>query len=336
MNMYRVGIIGLGNIAWLLDEDPLRKEIWTHLGAYNRNEQTVVVAACDTDAERVAAFAEKQPGVRCYGTPAEMLDSEELDIASICTPPAAHYANLAECARHDMKAIFCEKPLAENSRLAGEMAALCRKKKILLAVNHIKRWDDCYLLAREVLESGRLGALRTIVGYVDTALYTNAIHMVDLFRYFGSEVEWLIGRLQQDYVRIVDGKADSGGEVLFGFKNGAWGFLKASGKDWSYHSFEIDLQCDEGRIRVYNADRDVEIWKFEGSRFLSGYKEMVQQPVVYPFQRKDRMLRAVENIVASLDGKQSLTCSGRDGVAVLQLVEAIHASDERGCEKIYL
>ena len=33
-SVYQAGVIGLGQIAWSVDEDPQRRGIWSHIGAY--------------------------------------------------------------------------------------------------------------------------------------------------------------------------------------------------------------------------------------------------------------------------------------------------------------
>ena len=37
--MYRVGVIGLGQIAYNIDKDPNRKIIWSHIKAYQSIEK---------------------------------------------------------------------------------------------------------------------------------------------------------------------------------------------------------------------------------------------------------------------------------------------------------
>ena len=44
--MYKVGIIGLGQIAYFIDKDPNRKIIWSHVKAYQNTENTKIIAIC--------------------------------------------------------------------------------------------------------------------------------------------------------------------------------------------------------------------------------------------------------------------------------------------------
>ena len=40
--MYKVGIIGLGQIAYHIDKDPNRKIIWSHIKAYEKIESRIL------------------------------------------------------------------------------------------------------------------------------------------------------------------------------------------------------------------------------------------------------------------------------------------------------
>ena len=45
--MYRVGIIGVGQIAYSIDHDNSRKFIWSHAKAYELHKKTKLVTASD-------------------------------------------------------------------------------------------------------------------------------------------------------------------------------------------------------------------------------------------------------------------------------------------------
>ena len=44
--MYNVGIIGLGQIAYSIDNDPARKITWSHINAYKKSKDTQVISIC--------------------------------------------------------------------------------------------------------------------------------------------------------------------------------------------------------------------------------------------------------------------------------------------------
>ena len=82
-----------------------------------------VVAVCDTDAERAAEVAGWLNDVRAVTDPEEIWAADDIDVVSICTPPALHRAQV-EAALRAGKDVICEKPLVGSVRQVDELAAL--------------------------------------------------------------------------------------------------------------------------------------------------------------------------------------------------------------------
>ena len=101
----RVGIIGTGGVAHL------------HAAALTGRDDTRIVAAIDTDAERARRFA-AQYGIPASGT--SFAELPEVDVLHLCTPPGVH-AEQAEAAFALGAHVVVEKPpalsLAEVDRM---------------------------------------------------------------------------------------------------------------------------------------------------------------------------------------------------------------------------
>ena len=146
MAMLRVGIVGTGGIAR------------SHMRAFGRCPQVQVVAACDVSADALDRFGQGFGIKRTYRDYAQMLDREELDLISICTPNDMHYfVVMAACAQglH----IFCEKPLALTYSQAREMTEAARRAGIRTGVNFSHRITPASRLAHEIIRSGALGEI---------------------------------------------------------------------------------------------------------------------------------------------------------------------------------
>lgn len=80
-----------------------------------------IVAAVDTDAERLSAFTTKWSVPRSYSDVSAMLDDESPDVVDLCTPPALHASQARACMERGLT-VLCEKPptlsLAELDDLA--------------------------------------------------------------------------------------------------------------------------------------------------------------------------------------------------------------------------
>ena len=128
--VYRAGIVGCGNIASGYDPNGAYK-ITTHAGAYNYVKKTKLVALSDTNKNRLDNAGKKWGVSKLYANYKEMLEKEDLDILSICTWDDSHYKILKDAVNHNLKAIFCEKPIATNLKDADEMIKLCKNKDII-------------------------------------------------------------------------------------------------------------------------------------------------------------------------------------------------------------
>jgi len=82
-----------------------------------------VVAVCDTDADRAAEVAGWLKDVRAVTDPEEIWAADDVDVVSICTPPALHRAQV-EAALRAGKDVICEKPLVGSVSQVDELAAL--------------------------------------------------------------------------------------------------------------------------------------------------------------------------------------------------------------------
>src|SRR3989338_5412049 len=121
-----------------------------------------------------------------------MLQREKLDILSICTWPDSHLEIAEEAVKHGVKAIYCEKPITNNLRKADVLVEVCEKNRVILAVNHLRRWDEFHRKVREFIQQGKLGKIQTVNVYYTAGISNTGTHILDLLRYFFGEVNWVL------------------------------------------------------------------------------------------------------------------------------------------------
>ena len=145
----RVGIVGCGGIAR------------AHIGAYLRQPDVEIVAACDVVPGRAAAFLEKHgvTGAKTdYKNDAEMLADKSLalDAVSICTYNRQH----APCAIRALDAgvnVLLEKPFTVTTEVAVEVMRAEKKSGKVLSIGFQPRFDENMKMIGEVVRSGALG-----------------------------------------------------------------------------------------------------------------------------------------------------------------------------------
>jgi predicted dehydrogenase len=314
----------------LLDDDPLRKEIWTHAGAYAAAARVDLVAASDLDAGRLETCGERWAVESLYPDYREMLSEEAPDLVSVCTPPAHHAEVVLAAVEAGVRGVFCEKPLAVSLSEADEVLEAVASRGVALQVNHTRRWDRIYEIALQRISAGDLGGLWSVVGYGDTALFTNAIHLLDMVRYLAGDVREVHAYLQQDNIRMVDGYPDPGAVALLALESGATAFVRSWAHAPHFHQFEVDVWGEKGRLRICNDGRDATFQSYEPSSHSTGYFELSAEVHQDRGPAKERMLLAIEELVDHLETGKDLRCSGEDGKAAMELVFAIHAAAESG------
>ncbi len=162
--MVRVGIVGLGFMGT------------AHFGYYTANPKARVVALCDViEARRQGDFsgiggnlsasgggAVDFSKVASYSDPADLIADPDVDLVDICLPTDLH-ARWAVAALKAGKHVINEKPMsltvADCSRIA---AAAARAKGCYMVAQCIRFWPQ-YAVAKQIVDSGRLGKLRSIM-----------------------------------------------------------------------------------------------------------------------------------------------------------------------------
>ncbi len=154
-----------------------------------------VVAAVDPSPEQRARARGIVQGLAVFSDARQVLRDPSVDAVVIATPTATHYA-LVKAALQAGKHVLCEKPLCENARQARELAALAKKRKLILMVGHVFLFNGGIVKLKELVDAGELGklhylsAVRTNLGPIRSdvnAAYDLAAHDISVFN-------WLLGK----------------------------------------------------------------------------------------------------------------------------------------------
>ncbi len=146
----------------------------------------------------VAEVGEKQlEPARKLGLPAERLTTNykdfagKVDCAVIVTPAQTHFSLFKEFLEAE-KDVFFEKPLTLANEESKQLAELAGKKKQILQVGHILRFDPATLWLRDAVQSGRFGRVNMLRGHFggfkrprndSGVMFADGIHFVDLFNF---------------------------------------------------------------------------------------------------------------------------------------------------------
>ena len=152
----RVGIVGCGRVAYhharFITEVPLAK----------------LVAVADTNLQAANTLAQQFGGAAVYASLDDLLESAELDVLHVVTPPAYHYAS-AQAALDRGIHVLLEKPLAFSLAEVNRLYQLAGRNGVSLCPDFIHLFHPKVREMGELTDSGQLGR----VVHVDTRLCLN-------------------------------------------------------------------------------------------------------------------------------------------------------------------
>jgi len=224
--LLRVGIIGTGKRKARGDVTGYGMA-YRHAEGYVSLEDCKIVACADIVKENAEAFARTYNVPSIYLDYKEMLRKENLDMVSICTWPHLHSQMVIDCAKAGVKAIHCEKPMADTWGGAKKMYEECLKRGVQLTFNHQRRFGRPFRLAKQLLKDGEIGELVRLEGMC-TDIYDYGTHYIDMFGFYNDETpaEWVMGQVDVSQERIVFGMpVETSGVYLWKYKNGVFGFM---------------------------------------------------------------------------------------------------------------
>jgi len=326
----------------------------THIALIQASRECALSAIADP--APAAAEIARAVGVPMYGSLAELLARERPDGVILATPNRLHVPQALECIAAGI-ATLIEKPIAGSFEEGLRVCEAADRAQAKILVGHHRVHSPLLATARSIVQSGRLGRLVAVMGsamfykpdgYFDNApwrrqpgggpILINLIHEIGNLRALCGEI---------DAVQALASNATRGfpveDTVAIGlrFANGALGtFLlsdtAAAARSWEQTSRENssyatypDEDCyvvagTDGslavptmRLKTYARKEDRSWWKpFELS--------------VAPTERDDPLARQLAHFCAVIRDETVPRVTARDGLANLQVTEAIAQAARTG------
>jgi predicted dehydrogenase len=144
----RIGVIGTGGIANA-----------AHLPGYSQiPDECEIVALCDIDPKALKRTAEKYGVKNTFEDYNKMLEMEEIDGVSVCTPNYVHCDPTIQALKAG-KHVLCEKPIAMNAVEAKRMVDTARKTGKHLQIGYNSRFSLANQLLKKYIDAGELGEI---------------------------------------------------------------------------------------------------------------------------------------------------------------------------------
>jgi predicted dehydrogenase len=239
---------------------------------------------------------------RCVTDWREVLESPDVDVVDICTPPGTH-AEIVEAAARAGKAIVCEKPLAADYEGARRAAEAVERAGVKNAIGFNYRRLPALALMKQMIDEGRVGDVRLWRGtwlsdeFLDPEIpfdwrferRQGASTIADLGAHLVDLAGWMVGAVaavsaqSQTFVAVrreAGGGArevdvDEASSALFRFDSGALGVFETA-KTCARRpcDFSLEVNGSAGTLR-FDYERLNELW----------YGDAADPPELYGMRR---------------------------------------------------
>ena len=171
MKRVRTAVIGVGYLGRF------------HAQKYATLPDSELVAVVDADPEARARVA-GELGCRAVSDYRDLLD--DVEAVSIATPTPLHFPIASDCLEHGIH-VLVEKPITETPEQARELVALAARRKLVLQVGHLERFNAAILALEGTLGTPRFVESHRLAQFKERGTDVNVvldlmIHDIDLIQ----------------------------------------------------------------------------------------------------------------------------------------------------------
>jgi len=242
-----------------------------HIEAYQADSRTEVRAILSRERSKAEAKA-RQHGLencRAYTDLDELLQADDVDIVSICTPHHLHVDQGVACAQAG-KHIVVEKPIALDLAGLRKLDAAVREHNVRSIVGFVLRWNPLFETIKAILADGSIGdVFHAEVDYLHgitkeyglypwvskrafggSALLTAGCHAVDALRWFiDKEAVEVFSYANFSKGNPLEYEYEPNSVTLVQFSDGTTGKAATSLEYVAPYTFPIALMGNRGTIR---------------------------------------------------------------------------------------
>jgi UDP-N-acetylglucosamine 3-dehydrogenase len=308
MKIVQIGIGGWGKN---------HTRILSHLG--------VLVAVCDTNAQRSKEYGEKY-SVNYYQSLENLIRSEEFDAALVVTPTSTHTeitTRLIGVKKH----VFVEKPMTYNSSEGEKLKELAQKNKVLLTCGYIERFNPSVGIVKNYVKEKKYGELLMLEFHRENRMplhikdvgiiYDTSVHDIDTANWLFDEMPYVVfarsgkvNHVHEDFASIMLGYSENKTATIF--------------SNW----------ITPKKVRTFSAvcTDAVIVSDFISQEIKVERKGETEIP---KNEKKEPLLLEIQNFIEAIEGKNELVVEPQQAVNVTKIAEAALLSSQKGVP-IYL
>ncbi len=151
-----------------------------HARAYSWIQRGALVAACDRNAERLAAFGEQFSIPARYAELPDMLAAERPDVLHVVTLPQIRVEPLTIACEMGVPVVVVEKPIALQAEDWRQLKALAATTATRICVNTQLHFHAANLDLKQTVASGAIGAVRLLDCSARSTPLDQGVHLLEL------------------------------------------------------------------------------------------------------------------------------------------------------------
>ncbi len=312
MKPIRVAVVGTGHLGSI------------HARIYSQLPEAQLVAVCDSLPDKAATIA-GQYGCDIVRDFRGLIG--RVDAVSIAGPTTAHFAVAKEFLAHGIHSLI-EKPITSTLKEADALLALAKKKKALLQVGHVERFNSAFRKIRDSLTDPRFIEVHRLAPFQVRGTEVGVV--LDLMIH---DIDMLLGlvpspikRVDAVGVKVLSAFEDIANARLT-FANGAVANLTAS---------RISREAVR-KFRIFQPDAYVSIDLMAQSVDLFRHENFQIQYEKLEIPREEPLKAELISFLDSIRHKKRPAVSGeeaREALAVaLKITQLIHKNQPRISKK---
>jgi len=286
------------------------------------NELQSLAAVCDMNVERANAFS-KNFHVPAYSSLEEMLKKEKLDGVTICTPASTHFAMASKALSAGLHT-FVEKPMTTTVKDGETLIDEARSANRALTVGFIERFNPPITALKQMIAEGKMGEPillefhrenRRGENISDVGIVKDAsVHDIDTACWlFGEAPKVVYARVGAMYVPL---EHEDFATILLGFSGQKTAFLVTN---W----------ITPNRVRTLSAVFSGGVVDVDFVTQQTSIHEGAATTVPTRAVQEPLMLELKEFVTAIQEKRHPLV-TGKDGLNVIRVAEAVLASSSSG------
>ena len=285
----------------------------------------VLSAICDSDRDRSKEFGEKF-SVNHYDSVDSLLNSEQFDVAFVCTPTSTHSAIASQLIQSN-KHVFVEKPMTYLSEDGKDLVELANQKNVILSCGYIERFNPAVGIVKDFVKSKKYGELVLLEFHRENRMplhikdvgiiYDTSVHDIDTAMWLFDDTPEVVfaraGKIKHEHEDFAS--------IMLGFKDNKVAIISSN---WITPTKirKFNAVCTEG---IISSD-------FISQEIIVKTTNSTQKP---EHEKHEPLLLEIQNFLGAIEGKNDLTVKAEQALNVTKIAEAALLSSQNGAP-IYL